>query len=56
LGPFALAATAAGTRAIMGIGDAAIRKVMMFGFIVLALGSLYLVLNHLPRQVPLPLP
>jgi hypothetical protein len=56
LGPFALAATAAGTRAIMGIGDAAIRKAMMFGFFVLALGSLYLVLNHLPRQVPLPLP
>jgi hypothetical protein len=56
LGPFALAATAAGTRAIMGIGDAAIRKMIMIGFFVLALGSLYLVLYHLARQVPLPLP
>jgi Gpi18-like mannosyltransferase len=56
LGPFALAATAAGTRAIMGIGDAAIRKMIKIGFFVLALGSLYLVLYHLPRQVPVPLP
>jgi hypothetical protein len=56
LGPFALAAIGAGTRAIGGVGDAAIRKMIMIGFFVLALGSLYLVLYHLARQVPVPMP
>jgi hypothetical protein len=52
LGPFVLAATIAGTRAIMGVGDATVRKTAIAIFFALAIGSLYLVLYHLPRQLP----
>jgi hypothetical protein len=53
-GPIVFAAAAAGGRAILGVHDAAIRRMAMTTFFVVAFASSYLIAYHLPRQVQWP--
>jgi hypothetical protein len=53
-GPIVLAAAVAGGRAILGVQDAAIRRMAITAFFLVAFASSYLIAYHLPRQVEWP--
>ncbi len=54
-GPFVVAASVAGARAIIAIDEVMKRRLAMIAFLLMAGGACYIVLNYLPRQLQQPL-